>query len=106
MKHPVLIAGLWFMAMIVGTSALMAGCDRKLSEDELKAKLAEAQSEKAAKQLDANLTYKVVCVAGIKYYASKVITYDGQFGIFSHDYWVVGGPVIATGAVEFRPLQC
>lgn len=95
MKHPVLVAGLWFMAMIVGTSALI-GCSRQLTEAELKQQLAERQAQSEPKRMVGDITYKTVCLDGTLYYTSLVDTFDGQLG-FKHSFWVIGGPVVTPG---------
>lgn len=86
---------------------LLTSCgERKLSEAELKQQLEQVQQQKQAEAANLkDLTYKVVCLNGYKYYASRVMTYDGHFGL-ERELWVIGGAVIHMTGSDTYVERC
>jgi hypothetical protein len=95
--------------ILIFSLLLLASCKQELTVAQLEAKLAAAKVANEAVQTEVSLgsmlTYRIVCLNGIQYYASRVTSYAGQFAV-EHYSWVIGGAVVNPAGGSMYAMKC
>lgn len=93
MKH---IVPLSILSAMAGVILALSGCEDSPSEKKIKS---------TTQVLDDQTNYRKVCLGGVQYYMSRVVTYSGQFGA-SDPQWVIGGAVIDPQLSSGSVMRC
>lgn len=89
-----IVGGAFVFALLVGAVAVDA---EARAAEASKAGKTETVDGIAMKILTDGSNYKIVCIGGQQYFASRVSSFSTNFGIESK-YWVIGGAVVKAGA--------